>query len=144
MPFTAMPREKESILNKEADEFWNRALKTAKLILQADPDSCASRSYYAAFYAVSALFALSGRTFSKHSALESAVHRDLVKPGHWPKELGTEYSSLLALRATGDYGGLEHVSGEEAVEAIQAVQRIFQAVYEAHPDVFSDPADVLQ
>jgi uncharacterized protein (UPF0332 family) len=133
-------------MNKEAAEFWSRAIKTlqsARLLSQTDPDSCASRSYYAAFYAVSALFAIRGQTYSKHSAVESAVHRDLVRPGHWPKELGAAYSSLLALRATGDYGGLEHVSESEAEEAIQAVQRILQAVYEAHSDVFSDPTEIL-
>ncbi len=133
-------------MNKEVAGFWNRAIKTiqsAKLLSQIDPDSCASRSYYAAFYAVSALFAIRGQTFSKHSAVESAVHRDLVRPGHWPKDLGAAYSSLLALRATGDYGGLEHVSESEAEEAIQATQRVLQAVYEAHSDVFSNPTETL-
>lgn len=133
-------------MNKEAAEFWNRAvrsLQTAKLIFEVDPDGSASRSYYAAFYAVSALFAIRGQTFSKHSAVESAVHRDLVRTGHWAKELGAAYSSLLALRATGDYGGLEHVSKTEAEGAIQAVQRILLAVYEAHSDVFSDPTGIL-
>ena len=134
-------------MNEETIGFWNRALKTlqsAKSLLPSDPDSSASRSYYAAFYAVSALFVLQGRTFSKHSAVESAVHRDLVRSGHWPKELGANYSSLLALRAIGDYGVLEHVSESQAEEAIQAVRRIFRAVHEAHPDVFSDPADSRQ
>lgn len=133
-------------MNKEAIGFWNRALKTlqsAKLLLPTDPDSSASRSYYTAFYAVSALFALQGKTFSKHSAIETAVHRDLVRPGHWPKELGAAYSALLALRTTGDYGVLEHVLEEEAGEAIQAVQRILRAVHDAHPDIFSDPEGVL-
>ncbi len=133
-------------MNKEAVGFWNRAVKSleaAKLLSPVDPNSCASRSYYAAFYAVSALFALHGRTFSKHSAVESAVHRDLVRPGHWTKELGSDYSSLLTLRATGDYGGLEHVSESEVEEAIQAVQRILRAVHGAHPDVFSDPEVIL-
>lgn len=133
-------------MNEEAIGFWNRALKTlpsARFLLPADPDSCASLAYYAAFYAVSALFALQGRTFSKHSALESAVHRDLVRPGHWPKELGADYSHVLRLRTKGNYGGLEHVSESEAEEAIQAVQRILRAVHEAHPDVFSDPQGIL-
>ena len=102
-----------------------------------------NRLYYAAFYAVSALFALQGKTFSKHSAIEAAVHRDLVRPGHWPKELGVNYSYLLGLRTKGDYGVLEHVLEEEAGEAIQAVQRILRAVHDAHPDIFSDPEGVL-
>ena len=133
-------------MSEEAIGFWNRALKTlqsAKVLLPLDPDSFASRAYYAAFYAVSALFALQGRTFSKHSALESAVHRDLVRPGHWPKELGADYSYLLRLRAKGDYGGLEHVSESEAIEANQMAERILRAVCEAHPDVFSDTERIL-
>ncbi len=133
-------------MNEEAIGFWNRALKTlqsAKLLLSDDPDSSTSRAYYSAFYAASALFALQGRTFSKHSALESAVHRDLVRSGHWPKELGADYSYLLRLRAKGDYGGLEHVSENEAEGAIQAVQRILITVHETHSDVFSDPEGIL-
>jgi uncharacterized protein (UPF0332 family) len=134
-------------MNEEATGFWERSLKTllsAKLLLQADSDNSASRSYYAAFYAVSALFALRGRTFTKHSAVETAVHRDLVRPGHWPKELGAHYSSLLRLRARADYGVLEHASEDEAKEAIKAVERILRAVNEVHPDVFSDPEGILQ
>lgn len=133
-------------MNEEAVGFWNRAVKTlqtAKYLLSVHPDSSASRTYYAVFYAVSALFALQGKTFSKHSAVESAVHRDLVRPGLWPKELGADYSSLLRLRSTADYGVLEHVSEDEAVDAIQAARRILKAVHGAHPDIFSDPEGIL-
>ena len=40
-------------MNEEAIGFWSRALKTlpsAESILPTDPDSSASRAYYAAFY----------------------------------------------------------------------------------------------
>jgi len=118
-------------------------LQSARTLLTIDPDCSASRAYYAAFYAVSALFALQGKTFSRHSGLMTAVHRDLVKSGHWPEELGKDYSSLLELRITGDYKILEHVLESEAKEAIQAAQRILQAVHKAHPDIFSDPGEIL-
>lgn len=127
-------------MNEEAIEFWDRVLKTlqsAKLLLATDPDSSASRSYYAAFYAVSALFILQGKNYSKHSALEAAVHRDLVRSGRWSKGLGSDYSYLVGLRIIGDYGGLKHVSKDEAGKAIQAAQRILRAVHEMHPDVFA-------
>ena len=61
---------------------WERAVDTladAELVLS--PHSIANRSYYAAFYAVSALFAAEGSFFRKHSQLEAAVHRDLVHTG---------------------------------------------------------------
>jgi uncharacterized protein (UPF0332 family) len=118
-----------------------RALRTALLTLPPDPDATSSRAYYAAFYAVSALFALEGKTFTKHAAVESAVHRDLVKTGRWPVERGKEYSFLFELRSTGDYGGAEHVSDEEAREALEAARRILQAVHDASPQDFPKPDD---
>ena len=95
-------------MNAEAMDLWKRArnsLKTASVHVEDDPDSAASRAYYAAFYAVSALFSLDKKDFSKHSAIEAAVHRDLVKGGIWPKELGSDFSWLANIRDTGDYGG---------------------------------------
>lgn len=91
-----------------------RALRTAEAHVDDDPDAAASRAYYAAFYAVSALFASQLRTFRKHSEVEAAVHRDLVKPGKWPTEVGSDFSWLASLRYTGDYGGEAHVSSEDA------------------------------
>lgn len=131
-------------MKEEALGFWNRGLKTmqsAEILLPTDPDSSASRAYYAAFYAVSALFALEGKTFSKHSALESAVHRDLVKSGRWPRERGEDYSALQGIRITGDYGVLEHVSARTAEEAIKAARCILRAVYKEHPEIFPYPGE---
>ena len=71
-------------MNPEANDLWMRATKAllvAKSILTLDSDAAASRAYYAAFYAVSASFALTDRFFRRHSAIEAAVHRDLVKGG---------------------------------------------------------------
>jgi uncharacterized protein (UPF0332 family) len=121
-------------LNPYAADLWKRAkeaMSVAERILTLSPDAAASRAYYAACYAVSALFALEDKTFTKHSAIEAAVHRDLVKSGRWGQALGADYSSLRDLRDTGDYGGKEHVGVEEAREAILAAKRILAAVREA-------------
>jgi uncharacterized protein (UPF0332 family) len=123
-------------------DLWQRAcnaILAARRELAFDPDTCASRAYYAAFYAVSALLALEGKDFTKHTAVEAAVHRDLVRPGLWPAELGADYSRLCVLRATGDYGGSQHVSPEEARDAIAAAERIMQRVRESQPGEFPLP-----
>ena len=123
-----------------AAELWNRAgraLDTARCTLDADPDAATSRAYYSAFYAVSALFALEGRTFRKHSAVEAAVHRDLVKEGTWPPDLGADYRELRRLRATGDYGGFEHVSAEDASQAVEKAKRILETVQRTRPELES-------
>jgi uncharacterized protein (UPF0332 family) len=48
-------------MNQEALALWLRAVrsyKSAAKLADEDPDAAASRTYYAAFHAVSALFAL--------------------------------------------------------------------------------------
>jgi uncharacterized protein (UPF0332 family) len=104
-----------------------RALKTAALLVSADPEGASSRAYYAVFHAATALFALRGQSFTKHAALRSAVHKDLVKSGEWPVELGKDFDNVLFLRDTGDYGGLERVSHEDAQRAVEAARRILIA-----------------
>jgi len=125
-------------MNRYAADLWERALealKTAEGDLSVSPDAAASRAYYAAFYAVSALFALEGRDFSKHTQVRAAVHRDLVKTGRWPRERGEDFSFLLRLRETGDYGGSVHVSEGEAREATTAASRILDLVRTTHPEL---------
>ena len=105
-----------------------QSLASAEMLAGADPDAAASRAYYAAFYAVSGLFAEEGQSFRKHSAVETAVHRDLVRTGRWTSALGEVYSALQSRRITGDYGGETHVTPEEAREAVAAARQILEAV----------------
>jgi uncharacterized protein (UPF0332 family) len=98
-----------------------------------DPECAASRAYYAAFYAVLALFAFESKSFKKHSGVEAAVHRDLVHTGRWPTELGKLYSNLAARRLAGDYGAVVSVTVKLAREAIRDAGRILEAVRRASP-----------
>jgi uncharacterized protein (UPF0332 family) len=114
-----------------ATEQWQRAsttLRTARQVCLDDPDSAASRAFYAAFHAVTALFALEGQDFKKHSALRAAVHRDLVRTGRWPETLGIAYDFLMEMRETGDYGGVARVTVDDAGKAVDLAQDIIDAV----------------
>jgi len=118
---------------------WKRATKAlvvARSVLELDSNAAASRAYYAAFYAVSALFLLRGDTFTKHSAVEAAVHRDLVKPGIWDQTLGKGYSLLHNLRNTGDYGCAQNVPSDKARQAVETASRILKAVTDMRPEAF--------
>ena len=128
----------------EAIEFWKRAmdaLALAQVGVKIAPDGAANRAYYAAFHAASALFAVEGRFFTRHSAIESAVHTELVHKGRWDKELGALYTDLHKLRNIGDYGDFRHVSSREAADAVAAAIRILRAVHESQPGIF--PLDAL-
>ncbi|MBN1556096.1 MAG: HEPN domain-containing protein [Phycisphaerae bacterium] len=117
---------------------WDRAQRTldsARHLLDTDSDSSASWAYYAAFHALTALFGLRGQTFTKHSALRAALHRDLIQQGIIEKKLGKDYDYLMDLRETGDYGGVTQVSEEDAQRAIVKAQLVINAVAAACPDV---------
>jgi len=117
---------------------WQRArhaLASAGQLVGTDNDSAASRAFYAAFHALTALFALRGQSFSKHSALRAALHRDLILTGQWPAALGSAYDLLTDLRETGDYGGLTRVSVESAQIALHKAQDILIAVEQACPEL---------
>lgn len=127
-------------MTSEVTDYWRRAvqaLQTAESLVESDPDASASRAYYAACYAISALFAFQQQSFTKHTALERAVHRDLVKPGLWPVEAGTAFSWLSSLRYTGDYGGREHVLPDDAKIAVERARLILETVRTTSPEPLS-------
>jgi uncharacterized protein (UPF0332 family) len=130
-------------VNPEVQDYWERALQalqTAEDLVDRDPDAASSRAYYAAFYATSALLALEGQSYAKHTAIERAVHRDLVKTGKWPAAVGAAFSWLANLRHTADYGGGEHAEAGDAGEAVEKARLILETVRGAAPDVFvSEP-----
>ncbi len=131
-------------MNARAEDFWTRALEAlaaGRVLLDVSPDGAASRAYYAAFYAVSAQFALLGKSFKKHSAIEAAVHANLVKAGGWPREFGEEFSRLVRTRSMGDYGGADHVTPEEGRRAVAAAGLLVM-IAQRNSEVFTTPADL--
>ena len=99
-------------------------------LVATDPESAASRAYYAAFHALTALFALRGQSFKKHAALRAALHKDLIKSGEWPMERGKDYDLLTELRENSDYAEVARVTEQDARRAVEAAQRIIAACQE--------------
>lgn len=127
-------------MNPLVEANWQRsreALHVAQYVLAVSPDTAASRAYYAVFYAVTALFLLEEKTFATHKGIEVAVHRDLVKTGRWPAELGKQFSRISDYRGIGDYGQGERISEEQARETIEAAGAMLAAVAQERPDVFA-------
>lgn len=128
-------------MNETAREEWARALRcldsAALLVESGDPDSAVSRAYYAAFHAVSAFFLLEDREHGKHEAVESAVHRDLVRPGRVPVQFGASYSRLRELRMVGDYGGEDHIKPEDAEDAIGRARSMLDELRRLSAGAFS-------
>jgi uncharacterized protein (UPF0332 family) len=117
---------------REIVELWQRAQEalraTGTLLAAGFPDFAAARAYYAAFYAASALLLAEGKTFRSHRGAVALIHRDYVRAGRLPIDIGRILSTLSDLRSVGDYGGATHVSHAEANEALLEAQQFLEAV----------------
>jgi len=79
-------------------------LRSAKLNLENDfYSACASRTYYAVFYAATALLKTKDLSFSKHSAVLSAFRQHFVKTGEFSVEESDFYKTAFETRQIGDY-----------------------------------------
>ena len=66
-----------------------------KLLLEGYYDFAASRAYYAAFYAATALLLKQGLGFSKHSGVIAAIHKYFIKNGKLEKQFGKDLNWLF-------------------------------------------------
>ena len=117
---------------QEIVELWQRAQEslraTSTLLAAGFPDFAAARAYYAAFYAASALLLTEGKTFRSHRGAVALIHRDYVRTGRLPVDIGRILNTLSNLRSVGDYGGATHVSRDEANGALIEAQQFLEAV----------------
>ena len=91
-------------------------------------DFAASRAYYAAFYAATAVLLDEGLEFSRHSGVIASIHQRLVKTGKLDKEQGKELNWLFELRNVGDYGVTIHVSQQDAERAVQVAENFLRVI----------------
>jgi uncharacterized protein (UPF0332 family) len=118
--------------SKEISENLQRAetsINAAKDMIEKEYyDIAASRAYYAAFYAASALLLKEDIDTSKHSGVIASIHRLFVKEGKLDKEQGKNLQWLFDLRGVGDYGVSEHVSAGEAYKSVKVAEDFLKAV----------------
>ena len=85
-----------------------------------------NRAYYSMFYAASALLATKGFGSSKHSGVISLLHKEFVRPGLFPSEVGKFIDSTFALRGKSDYAAFAKAVPEEATSVIQMAEQFVQ------------------
>ena len=90
--------------------WWSKAeesLASARREFEAESYSFAvNRLYYALFYGVSAALLDRQLSFSKHSGVRAAFHREFIKTGLLDVEWGKLYDQLFEDREEGDYVAL--------------------------------------
>ena len=134
-----MSSEAEILANLERAK--DSIIAASSLLDQGFPDFAASRAYYAAFYAATALLVSEGLTFSKHSGVISHIHKEFVRTGKLDKQSGQDLNWLFELRNVGDYGETRHVPEADARQAIAAASGFLENVerlIRGEPDVKSE------
>jgi hypothetical protein len=108
-----MTKEERSMIEYRMERA-REALDEAKIMFDAGRiNAYVNRLYYACFYAVSALLLTRNFSTSKHSYLRSLMHREFVKTGLIPKELGDHFALLFDNRLKGDYADFIRFKAEQ-------------------------------
>lgn len=92
----------------------HEAVEEARILFDAGHlNAYVSRLYYACFYATSAWLLTRNLSTSKHGHLRSLLHRELVKTGLLPSEMGEHFDLLFNNRQKGDYADMVVFKADE-------------------------------
>ena len=104
-----------------------QSISAARLLLDNGfPDYAAARAYYAMFYIAEAFLDGEGMSFSKHSAVIGAFGREFARTGRVPAEFHRFLIDAQDLRNSGDYGGIDTVTVEQAAEQINCAEEFLK------------------
>ncbi len=87
-----------------------------------------NRVYYAAFYAVSAVLLEDEQHFTKHAAVRSALHRELIRPGKLAPNHGAFYDRAFENRQQGDYWPFFTFSPDDVKQEIEFCADFLDAI----------------
>ena len=87
-----------------------------------------NRSYYAAFYAVKAILALSTVDFKRHKDVMGYFNKEYVAKEIFPREIGRKRGTLQRVREKSDYDDFYIASREKAEEQFQTAELVIGEV----------------
>ena len=87
-----------------------------------------NRSYYAAFYAVKAILALSTVDFKRHKDVMGYFNKEYVAKEIFTREIGRKLGTLQRVREKSDYDDFYIASREKAEEQFQTAELVIGEV----------------
>lgn len=123
-----MTKEKLALVEYRMERA-KETIDEGKLLFEAGHvNAYINRLYYACFYAVSALLMLKDYSTSKHSYLRSLLHREFIKKGIIPIDLGKHYDLLFNNRQKGDYEDFADFKADEVKDWLEQTREFVNHV----------------
>ena len=99
-----------------------------------------NRSYYASFYAIKAVLALSTVDFKHHKDVMGYFNKEYVAKDLFPREIGRKLGTLQRLREKSNYDDFYIASREKAEEQFQTAELVISSVKEYLSSKFAQQA----
>lgn len=113
------------MLLKKAQKF----LQSAAVLLELeDYDSCASRAYFAMFYAAQAALLYVGRTIPVTQGIRSAFISHFVESGQFPARAGKVLNEAAEFQEVGDYAHGFAVRSTDAERILQEAEAFVNSI----------------
>ena len=89
-----------------------------------------NRSYYAAFYAIKAIYTIRGLDFKKHKTLLANFNKEYVATEIFPREIDRKISTLALIREQSDYNDFYMASKQESQQQVEIAEELITLVRE--------------
>lgn len=117
--------EKVDALERKSQKY----LRSAAVLLElADFDSCASRAYFAMFFAAQALLVMETQSLSSKQGIRSAFNERYVETGRLPARAGEIFHEASELQEFGDYAYDSAVTQEEAERILSEAEAFVNTI----------------
>lgn len=87
-----------------------------------------NRSYYAAYYAMRAVYTLQGKDFKKHKTLLAEFNKEYVATEVFPRTIGRKISMLALIREQSDYNDFYIASKAESQQQVEIAEELITLV----------------
>lgn len=87
-----------------------------------------NRSYYAAFYAIKAVYTMKGVDYKKHKTLLANFNKEFVATEIFPREIGRKISTLAIIREQSDYNDFYIASKDESQKQLEIARELISLV----------------
>lgn len=123
------PEEKQTYIEYRIERA-HETLKEASMLLHEDHlHGAVNRTYYAMFYAVSALALQHDFSTSSHSQLRGFFNREFVKTGKFPVSMGRAFGFAYDNRTKGDYQDLVNFESLQVTELLREAERFIDYLH---------------